>query len=68
MDKTFRITSKRLIPTFGHTWEDIQLLLEQLKKATEYDIAAIIDVSPLTANRYVHHGTKLTERWRERTA
>ena len=36
--------------------------------ATEYDIANIIDVTPRTASKYVHHGTKLTERWSERTA
>jgi hypothetical protein len=31
--------------------------------ATEYDIANILDVSPRTASKYVHHGTKLTEEW-----
>ena len=31
--------------------------------ATEYDICNILDVSPRTASRYVHHGTKLIERW-----
>jgi integrase len=33
--------------------------------ATEYDICNILDVSPRTASRYVHHGTKLNERWSE---
>lgn len=31
--------------------------------ATEYDICNILDVSPITASKYVHHGTKLTEEW-----
>jgi hypothetical protein len=31
--------------------------------ATEYDIVNILDVSPRTASKYVHHGTKLTEEW-----
>ena len=35
--------------------------------ATEYDIANILDVSPRTASKYVHHGTKLTEEWSKRT-
>lgn len=35
--------------------------------ATEYDVSAILDVSARTASKYVHHGTKLTERWSERT-
>jgi integrase len=34
--------------------------------ATEYDIANILDVSPRTASKYVHHGTKLTEDWSKR--
>lgn len=33
--------------------------------ATEYDICNILDVTPRTASKYVHHGTKLTERWSE---
>ena len=35
--------------------------------ATEYDIQNILDVSPRTASHYVHHGTKLTERWSDKT-
>lgn len=35
--------------------------------ATEYDISNILDVSPRTASKYVHHGTKLTERWSDQT-
>lgn len=35
--------------------------------ATEYDIANILDVSPRTASKYVHHGTKLTEEWSKKT-
>jgi len=35
--------------------------------ATEYDIANILDVSPRTASKYVHHGTKLTEEWSKQT-
>lgn len=31
--------------------------------ATEYDIANILDVTPRTGSKYVHHGTKLTEKW-----
>jgi len=34
--------------------------------ATEYDICSILDVTPRTASKYVHHGTKLTEKWSER--
>lgn len=33
--------------------------------ATEYDICNILDVTPRTASKYVHHGTKLIERWSE---
>jgi len=36
--------------------------------ATEYDITQILDVSARTASKYVHHGTKLTEKWSEKTA
>lgn len=35
--------------------------------ATEYDISNILDVSPRTASKYVHHGTKLTEEWSKKT-
>lgn len=35
--------------------------------ATEYDISNILDVTPRTASKYVHHGTKLIERWSEQT-
>jgi hypothetical protein len=37
------------------------------EEATEYDICNILDVSPRTASKYVHHGTKLTERWSDKT-
>ena len=35
--------------------------------ATEYDIQNILDISARTASKYVHRGTKLTERWSEKT-
>jgi len=35
--------------------------------AGEYDISNILDVTPRTASKYVHHGTALTEKWSERT-
>ena len=35
--------------------------------ATEYDISNILDVSPRTASKYVHHGTALTEAWSRKT-
>jgi integrase len=35
--------------------------------ATEYDIQNILDITARTASSYVHHGTKLTERWSEKT-
>lgn len=33
---------------------------------TEYEVAAVLDISPRTAAHYVHHGTARTEAWSQR--
>ena len=37
------------------------------KGSSEYDISKILDVTPRTASKYVHHGTGYTKKWASET-